>query len=139
MEKFRSITKMYYMGASYIIIVFDMSNIDSFLNATTSWTNIITSIIQNPIIIYIGHKYDIANKKVLDAVNIWLYQNTNNIFFKTSLNNTESINKVFNYISDDIINRHKNNILPTGTTLSLNTIHKKNIETEDNTKRTCWC
>jgi small GTP-binding protein len=142
MEKFRSITKMYYMGASYIIIAFDMSNMDSFLNATTNWEQIIHNTIQYSIIIYVGNKYDIANKKVLDAVNIWLSQNKHIIFFKTSLNDIETINNIFNYISNDIINHYNNNTLPYGTTSSTHistNIHKKNIEQDDKISSSCWC
>ena len=139
MEKFRSITKMYYMGSSYVLIIFDMSNMDSFLNATTSWYQNIINTIQNPHIIYIGNKCDKSTKKILDAINLWLYQNNNIIFFKTSINDTSTLNNVFDYIIDNIIHHYNNNTLPFGTTIKNDSITNSNDTSNDNSKTNCLC
>ncbi|EAY14102.1 Ras-like GTP-binding protein RYL1, putative [Trichomonas vaginalis G3] len=57
-EKFRTITKAYYRGANGILLVFDVTNRDSF-NKTKQWMNSIKESITDPVdIILVGNKAD---------------------------------------------------------------------------------
>jgi small GTP-binding protein len=144
LERFRSITRMYHKGTSYILIVFDMSNIDTFYNAISIWLNDIkmNNKEECPMIILIGNKKDITNISVDKVVNDWLSNNKEIIFFKTSLRDTESINNIFSYIIDDIKCNFKNNKLPIGTKLrnydNLLT-NKIDIDKKKSNKTSCWC
>jgi small GTP-binding protein len=145
LERFRSITKMYYTGSSYCIIVFDMSNIESFHNAVNIWLNDVKEFNPNSIIILIGNKYDKVNEKLINIVNKWIDENRNIIFFKTSLKDRNSINNIFDFIMNDIIYRFNNNSLLEGTRMRNNTITVNNnyINIDSNKKkkntRFCWC
>ena len=57
-EKFRTITKAYYRGANGILLVFDVTNRDSF-NKTKAWMASIKESISDPVdIILVGNKAD---------------------------------------------------------------------------------
>ena len=57
-EKFRSITKAYFHGANGVLLVFDVTNRDSFLQ-TKTWMTSITETVSDPIeVILIGNKVD---------------------------------------------------------------------------------
>jgi small GTP-binding protein len=145
LERFRSITKMYYTGSSYCIIVFDMSNLESFQNAINMWLNDVIEFNPYSVIILVGNKYDIANEKVINIVNKWIDENSNIIYFKTSLNDRSSINNIFDFIMNNIIDRFNNNSLIEGTRVRNNTINVNNnyinidINKKKGNKRFCWC
>jgi small GTP-binding protein len=145
LERFRSITKMYYTGSSYCIIVFDMSNIESFHNAVNMWLNDVKEFNPNSFIILVGNKYDIANNKVINIVEKWIELNSNVIYFKTSLNDRNSINNIFDFIMNNIIFRFNNNSLLDGTRVRNNDIisHNNYINIDNNKKKSnkhfCWC
>ena len=57
-EKFRTITKAYYRGANGILLVFDVTNRDSF-NKTQTWMSSIKDSITDPVdIVLVGNKAD---------------------------------------------------------------------------------
>jgi small GTP-binding protein len=145
LERFRSITKMYYTGSSYCIIVFDMSNIESFHNAINMWLNDVKEFNPNSVILLVGNKYDIATNKLITTVDKWIDENRNIIFFKTSLKDRNSINNIFDFIMNDIIYRFNNNSLLEGTRMRNSTITTNNNyinidnNKKKNTRRFCWC
>ena len=64
-EKFRTITSSYYRGAHGIIIVFDLTNKDSFLNVS-NWMNEITKYASDNVNkLLIGNKSDLADRRVV--------------------------------------------------------------------------
>jgi small GTP-binding protein len=115
LERFRSITSLYYKGASHILIVFDLSNIESFNNSIKNWLDYIKNNINNndTKIIFVGNKLDIINSNYDTIINKWFSSN-NYPYFKVSQSNIDSINNLFNFIIDDILsnNNKKNIIIP---------------------------
>lgn len=64
-EKFRTITSSYYRGAHGIIVVFDVTNKDSFLNVG-NWMNEITKYASDNVNkLLIGNKTDLAERRVV--------------------------------------------------------------------------
>ncbi|KAH0789581.1 ras-related protein Rab-13 [Histomonas meleagridis] len=61
-EKFKTITKAYYRGANGILIVFDLTNRDSF-EQTKNWMDSITEAMSDPVdIVLVGNKCDMDRK-----------------------------------------------------------------------------
>jgi small GTP-binding protein len=141
LERFRSITKIYYTGTSYVIIVFDMSNIESFHNATNLWLNDVNKSLQNSTIILVGNKYDKCSYETEILLEKWLKNNNHIIFFKTSLKDYQSINNIFNTILNDIIIRLNNKDLLNGTTIKNNDYIILNQPITYKKKNKClyWC
>jgi small GTP-binding protein len=111
LERFRSITSLYYKGATHILIVFDLSNIESFNNSIKNWLDYIRKNINNDTkIIFVGNKLDIINSNNDNIIDKWFSYN-NYRYFKVSQSNIDSINNLFNYIVDDTLsNNDKKNI-----------------------------
>ncbi len=66
-ERFRSITHSYYRGADIIVLMYDITNIQSFENIHMWYNNITnTNNVSKPyIILLIGNKIDLENKRVV--------------------------------------------------------------------------
>ncbi|KAH0789714.1 ras-related protein Rab-8B [Histomonas meleagridis] len=61
-EKFRTITKAYYRGANGILLVFDLTNRDSF-EQTKTWMESITEAMSDPVdIVLVGNKCDMERQ-----------------------------------------------------------------------------
>lgn len=119
-ERFRTITSSYYRGAHGIIIVFDVSDRESFLNVD-HWIKEIDSFCVNRNIqkILIGNKIDLERKVTHEEANYMAlkygitYLEVSSKFPNTSLDsNTSSsidldyspIDNIFKILVDDIIN-----------------------------------
>ena len=108
-ERFRSITKSYYIDIVGAFLIFDLTNIDSFLNLNY-WIEQINSKINNKcgVIYILGNKTDSLKKRQVHNEEIIEYINnikTNCIikYFETSFkNNQEKSISLFNDIAEDI-------------------------------------
>ena len=109
-EQFRSITKCYYKGTSGVIIVYDVTDVNSFNNIKT-WVNDIKENSDNMPFILVGNKTDLDRKipyeqakELADSLNIE--------YIETSSKNNKNIEKVFMTIVEEIKEYAiKNNIL----------------------------
>ena len=64
-EKFRTITSSYYRGAHGIIVVFDLTNRDSFMNVT-NWVNEISKYASDSVNkLLVGNKSDLGGSRVV--------------------------------------------------------------------------
>ena len=64
-EKFRTITSSYYRGAHGIIVVFDVTNKDSFMNVS-NWMNEITKYASDNVNkLLVGNKTDMTDRRVV--------------------------------------------------------------------------
>ena len=107
-ERFRTITSSYYRGAQGIIIVYDISNVDTFKNVKMWITECERYAATNVKIIIVGNKSDISenNRQVqystgLDFANCYGYK-----FLETSAKTGNTIDKTFRVIIDEIIQKH---------------------------------
>jgi Ras-related protein Rab-35 len=98
-EKFRVITKAYYRNASGILIVYDITNADSFVN-TKRW---IAEVQENCgtddngiSIILVGNKCDCEAQRVVALNDLKDYANAVNLkYFETSAKENINIDEVF--------------------------------------------
>ncbi len=58
-ERYRAITNIYFRNADLIVIVYDITNRRSFLDATTYWWKIVTKFVSSTQIVLIGNKRDL--------------------------------------------------------------------------------
>lgn len=105
-ERYHALSPLFYRDAEAGIVVFDITNEESFTKAT-KWVNELKQARGDQIFIVIaGNKCDSENdRKVSREDALKLAQNLRAPYFETSALNNINIDSVFNAICDDIINK----------------------------------
>ena len=108
-ERFRNITNQYYKGADGIILIFDITDQNSF-DKIQDWINQINSNTQTDEIglILIGNKKDLDNNRTIsfkegDA----LGKELGIKYFETSALSGEGIDEAFKYVTKEILKKKK--------------------------------
>ena len=92
-ERFRSITRTYYKQGDAILIIFDVSNYESF-HDLDGWLQEIREVNDTSCIFIIGHKADL--KKIVKQEDIDEYVNNNNLYYiECSAKTSENITQLF--------------------------------------------
>ena len=104
-ERFRTITNAYYRGAHAIIIIYDISNLESYQNIDY-WIQEIKRFNKDDIyILLVGNKSDLRNNQDIELISFQtinqLIQNINIDYIETSA----KLNVNIDYIFDNIINK----------------------------------
>ena len=101
-DRFRAITKNYYKGSHGIILIYDITNIQSFENVKT-WVNQIREEASSNVIIYIaGNKVDMEDERKVDRDDgEKLAEELGFPFVETSAKNGININETF----EDLVER----------------------------------
>ena len=102
-EKFRSPTKAYYRGAHGIILVYDITNTDSFAKVSEWMTNIQSNADRGIPIVLIGNKTDLEDIKVSYSQAVEYAQENHLQFFLTSAKNGQNIKGAFEFLANQII------------------------------------
>ena len=111
-ERYRAITSSYYKGAKGAIIVYDITNEDSF-NNVESWMNEVTKKGKTDMqFLLVGNKKDLVNdRKVTEQKGIDKAKELNMNLFEASALEKTNVNEAFNYLMKEIylnIRREKN-------------------------------
>ena len=111
-ERYRAITSSYYKGAKGAIIVYDITNEDSF-NNVESWMNEVTKKGKKDMqFLLIGNKKDLINdRKVTEQKGIDKAKELNMNLFEASALEKTNVNEAFNYLVKEIylnIRKEKN-------------------------------
>ncbi|KAI8983733.1 small GTP-binding protein [Pilobolus umbonatus] len=95
-ERFRTITSSYYRGAHGIIIVYDVTNHDSF-NNIKQWMGEVTRYAsENVNRLLIGNKSDLTSKRKVEYEEAKEYADTHLVpFLETSAKNASNVEKAF--------------------------------------------
>jgi len=95
MERFRALNSVYYRGAVGAILVFDLTNNDSF-QELESWRNeFISNTNSNPVILLVGNKCDQTSDIEVEDSDIKQYTDEHGLpFFKTSALTGENVGSV---------------------------------------------
>ena len=111
-EIFRSVTQTYYRSANGAIVVFDITNEDSF-NHLSDWIkDFIDNTGVNNIII-VGNKSDLTNERKVQNEAGKDYAKTQNLqYFETSAKNGDNIEGAFEYIAKMIYQKQKRHNTP---------------------------
>jgi Ras-related protein Rab-1A len=104
-ERFRTITSSYYRGAHGIIVVYDVTDVESF-NNVKQWLNEIDRYAtENVTKLLVGNKCDLVNKKAVDYETAKDFADKLNIpFLETSAKNATNVEKAFLTMAAEIKN-----------------------------------
>lgn len=101
-ERYRSIVPMYYKNSSIIMIMFDITNINSFYDAKYWMEQILDNTYNNPLIILVGNKKDLEEKRTVSMNEAKIYAKSNNIeYYEISALSGYGVNSTF----ENIINK----------------------------------
>jgi len=105
-ERFRTITTSYYKGAQAIIIVYDITDKDSF-DHLKNWMNDIDKFAKEGVMkVLVGNKSDLENKRMVSTEQGREFAKKYNIdFFETSPKESININDVFVSTTQNFISR----------------------------------
>ena len=105
-ERFRTITSSYYRGAHGIIVVYDVTDQESFNNVKQWLQEIDRYACENVDKLLVGNKCDLTDKKVVEYTSAKAYADQLGIsFLETSAKNATNVEEAFMTMSAEIKNR----------------------------------
>ena len=105
-ERFRTITSSYYRGAHGIIVVYDVTDLESFNNVKQWLHEIDRYACDNVNKLLVGNKCDLTPKKVVDYTTAKEFAEQLNIpFLETSAKNATNVEQAFLTMAAEIKNR----------------------------------
>jgi small GTP-binding protein len=108
-EKFRTITKAYYRGAHGILLVYDVTSIESF-NQTRQWMQSIQENMLDPVaVIFVGNKCDaertVSKEEAQDLANEFNVE-----YFETSAKTGEGVDQTFVRLAKLILDQQRERV-----------------------------
>ncbi len=105
-ERFRSITESFYKGCQAVLLVFDLTDRDSF-EKTKGWLmSIYEKTGKEVVIILVGNKYDLKNSKGIEVVPQFEIDGLTDAhhiaYFNVSAKEDYNISEVFSYIAKHV-------------------------------------
>jgi len=95
-ERYHSLAPMYYRGAAAAIIVYDITNSDSFARAKNWVLELQKQGNPNLVMALAGNKADVAAKRKVEAEEAETYAKENGLFFmETSAKTAQNVNELF--------------------------------------------
>ena len=111
MENFKSITRSYYKNSICALIVYDISNKDSFKNVLNWIEDCKVFSPKNILLVLIGNKSDLNDKRQVSIEEGKKVADENNmIFFETSAKDNVNINEVFLKSAQKLLENIKNKV-----------------------------
>jgi small GTP-binding protein len=140
-EKFQSLTKGFFRNAQGIMIVFDVSNIETYDNikywAQSIKTHMGSEIEKIPVII-IGNKMDLKERKInKNDAEIYSTTELGYPYFETSAKTGENVDNTVKYLVKEVLKKNKKNKFKTSNN---DTYTSNNIKIKKNTNEgNCPC
>nr|XP_020461023.1 ras-related protein Rab-5C-like [Monopterus albus] len=95
-ERYHSLAPMYYRGAQAAIVVYDITNADTFARAKNWVKELQRQANPNIVIALAGNKADIANKRAVELQEAQAYADDNSLLFmETSAKTAMNVNEIF--------------------------------------------
>lgn len=105
-ERFRTITSSYYRGAHGIIVVYDITDRDSYNNVKTWLSEIQRFASENVNTLLVGNKADLQSKRVVEKADAEEYSRSSSMpFLETSAKNADNVEAAFLTMASSIKNR----------------------------------
>ena len=106
-ERFRTITKTYYKGAHGIILMYDVTDLNSFKNIRNWIKQIEANAQTSVIVVLVGNNCDKPDRVVTEEEGKKLAKDFNMGFFETSIRTNQNVNEVFNFLVQEIMKPNK--------------------------------
>jgi small GTP-binding protein len=134
-ERFRNITQQYYKGADGIILVFDVTDRNSF-EKVSEWMLQIKNYTQIDKIgiILLGNKVDLEPREVKPNEGEELAKQFNIKYFETSAFSNYRIDESFLALTEEIMQKKNIDLKDNGGTFNIN---ERNIDNQENKKKSC--
>lgn len=95
-ERYHSLAPMYYRGAQAAIVVYDLTNAESFSRAKTWVKELQRQASPNIVIALAGNKSDLQNKRAIEEEEAQAYADENGLLFmETSAKTATNVNDIF--------------------------------------------
>jgi len=108
-ERYRSLAPMYYRGAKAAVIVYDITDEDTFKGAKT-WVSEIQKKSENCLILLVGNKVDLTMNRKVDIHMVKEYVDNNNlIYMESSAKTGLNVDKIFTTIAESIPEENEHN------------------------------
>ena len=108
-EKYHALAPIFYRGAQGAVIIFDVTNRETF-NRATKWFRELNEFAEgNPKIILVGNKIDLPNRVITNQEATTLANQYNCNFFEVSALLGTNVNEVFNSLAMSIHSGQKRN------------------------------
>lgn len=134
-ERFRTITSSYYRGAHGIIIVYDVTDMESFNNVRQWLYEIDRYANENVNKLLVGNKSDLTEKKVVDReVASQFAESIGMQFLETSAKNATNVEQAFLTMATEIKRRIANSMISNGPGP---TVEFKSAPMQDNRSGCC--
>ncbi|CUG87059.1 ras-related GTP-binding protein, putative [Bodo saltans] len=105
-ERFRTITHSYYRGAHGIILVYDVTNMETFENISSWMTDVQKFGVEGAPLVLVANKTDLANKRVVPReAGEQLAEKLQCKYYETSARENLAVDEAFNFIVDTCVNR----------------------------------
>ena len=109
-EKYKSMVSSYYRGANVALIVFDITNHQSFDSLPMWIENFYKNGPEQKNIILIGNKKDLADLRQVTQQEAEAFSETNNMmYFETSAKEGDNIEYIFNYAAEKLLEFYERN------------------------------
>jgi len=135
-ERFRTITSTYYRGTHGVIVVYDVTNLESFGNVKR-WLQEIDQNCDDVVRILVGNKHDHPERKVTLAEAETLADQMNITFFETSAKDNFNIEKVFDEITRLVLSMKKDKLAKNNN--SVNVKEPIKLQANSKKKKACNC
>lgn len=110
-DKFRCITKNYFRGSNGILLIYDITNQNSFKNIRNWVSQIKESLADEACIVLVGNKVDLdAERKVATGTGQNLANEFKMDFFEASAKNNFNIESAFAALAQEMVKKYENNI-----------------------------
>jgi len=127
-ERFKTITSSYYKEINAIIIIFDVTNKNSY-NSIKNWIdNIYMFAPKNIDIILVGNKIDLNDIRVIDKIDAeYLARDLDCVYIETSAKDNINVDKLFNIICSILLEKYKDKML-----INYNNLNNKDNDYQNN-------
>ena len=125
-ERFRNVTKSYFQSSQGLLVVYDITDKESFEKINFWMENIKKNAPENVKLILVGNKCDLANERkvtIEDGEN--KARNYNIKFFESSAKDGTNVNELFFYLANEIYQDEKTKGKDNKKTMQLNANQKE--------------